>query len=266
MPVIAFVHHKGGVGTTMLTQLLAGELAKRGRKVAAVDLDPQGNLSRRMGYEQHQLADRLTTAEVVQTGAPDTFAQALLPCQWEPDWAEHIYLVPARLELENRVAEAGVPGSWRRLHRAVDRARYQFDDILIDTPPTMGHLFDLAACAADGLVLPTTPTIDGMNGTNRIIAMINDAERRTALGMHAEILGIVLNGQQTGVKDHAMNVTTARNGWGDLLWGMPITLRASVGGAGERAEPPQTIEGPAAPMIRCAAKDVVERYLERIAA
>lgn len=264
MPVTALVHHKGGVGTTMLVQLLAAELAAGGRRVLAVDFDPQGNLSRRMGYQEHQLDDRLTTAEITSAADPHLLMdKAILPCQWEPDWAERIDLVPARLELENRVAEAGVPGSWRRLHRALEIAREKYDDVLIDTPPTLGHLFDMAACAADGAILPTSPTYDGIRGTKRIIRLINDPERRTALGMRAKVLGIVINGKRP-TADHADRVDEALRTWGELVWQPQITLRAGVAGADERAEPPQCITDAAAPMIRMAAKSLTGRYLEEI--
>lgn len=267
MPVTAFVHHKGGVGTTMLVQLLAAELAARGRAVLAVDLDPQGNLTRRMGYQEHQLDQRLTTAEIVKEADPQLLMdKALLPCQWEPDWASRIQLVPARLELENRVYEAGIPGSWRRLHRALDIARQKFDDVLVDVPPTLGHLFDLAACASDELFLPTSPTYDGIRGAKRIIKLITDQERRIALGMHAEILGIVINGKRIGVRDHADRIDQALRTWGDLVWSPHITLRAGVAGADERAEPPQVITGEAGPMIRMAAKQITDRYLREVAA
>lgn len=263
MPVTAFVHHKGGVGTTMLVQLLAAELAGGGRRVLAVDLDPQGNLSRRMGYQEHQLDERLTTAEVVKEADPQLLLdKALLPCQWEPDWAEQIDLVPARLELENRVPEAGIPGSWRRLHRALDLAREKYDDVLIDVPPTLGHLFDLASCAADYVILPTTPTYDGIRGAKRIIRLIDDRERRVDMGLRAQVIGIVINGKRAGVRDHTDRIDQALRTWGDMVWSPHITLRAGVAGADERAEPPQIITDPAGPMIRLAAEQLTRRYLQ----
>lgn len=265
MPVTAFVHHKGGVGTTMLVQLLAAELAMRGRQVLAVDLDPQGNLSRRMGYQEHELENRPTTAELVKEADPQLLMDAaLLPCQWGHEWAENILLVPARLELENRVSEAGVPASWQRLHRALAHARDKFDDVLIDVPPTLGHLFDLATCASDYLLLPTSPTYDGMRGAGRILQLVGDRDRRVALGLRAEVLGIIINGRRMGVRNHGDRVDEALAQWGELVWEPSITLRNGVADADERAEPPQTITGPAAPMIRNAAEDLVRRYLQDV--
>lgn len=45
MKVISVINYKGGVGKTTLTANLAAELASKGRKVLAIDLDPQSNLT-----------------------------------------------------------------------------------------------------------------------------------------------------------------------------------------------------------------------------
>lgn len=45
MKIIAFFNNKGGVGKTSLVYHLAYMFAEMGRKVLAVDLDPQANLT-----------------------------------------------------------------------------------------------------------------------------------------------------------------------------------------------------------------------------
>src|SRR5882762_5535797 len=45
MKTIAFFNNKGGVGKTSLVYHLAWMFAERGKRVLAVDLDPQANLS-----------------------------------------------------------------------------------------------------------------------------------------------------------------------------------------------------------------------------
>ena len=48
MMIISFCNEKGGTGKTSTTALVAWELAKRGKKILAVDCDPQGNLTNLM--------------------------------------------------------------------------------------------------------------------------------------------------------------------------------------------------------------------------
>lgn len=61
------------------------------------------------------------------------------PIGWDAPYAERIVLCPARLELENRMSEAGVVGSHRWLAKALDGADEAFDYTLIDCPPGPGR-------------------------------------------------------------------------------------------------------------------------------
>ena len=49
--VVSILNQKGGVGKTTLTFNIAHALAKRGKKVLCIDMDPQGNLSLLCGIE-----------------------------------------------------------------------------------------------------------------------------------------------------------------------------------------------------------------------
>src|SRR5215475_9702973 len=45
MKTIAVINYKGGVGKTTITANVAAEMAFRGKRVLAIDLDPQANLT-----------------------------------------------------------------------------------------------------------------------------------------------------------------------------------------------------------------------------
>ena len=58
--VIAFTNQKGGVGKTTTATAFCGGLTLKGKRVLAIDLDPQGNLSFSFGAEDggHTIHDR----------------------------------------------------------------------------------------------------------------------------------------------------------------------------------------------------------------
>jgi cellulose biosynthesis protein BcsQ len=267
MAVTAFANHKGGVGKTFILEMIAAELAKRGRRVLAADLDPQANLSRRLGYLEADLEDRPTMAEAVQSARPDALRAALLPCQWEAEWAANITLAPSRIELENRVAEAGVPGSWLRLRKALAPLADEFDDVLLDTAPTLGHLLHLSLVASDYVVAPLVPEYDPVRGVHRLKAFIESDDNRQALGMqNLRLAGIILNAKRTGVSVHESRAAEAIATWGDLVWSPVVPLRAPAGEAVERGEPPQSCDGEAHKVIQAAATGLTDRFLKETAA
>jgi chromosome partitioning protein len=264
--VTVLANHKGGVGKTFLLMVMAAELAMRGSKVLVADLDPQANASRRLGYAETELEARPTIAEAIAESSPEIARRALLPCQWEPEWADNITLLPSRIELENRVAEAGVPGSWMRLDEALSPLLSEYDYVLIDTQPTLGHLLHLALVLADDVIAPAVPEYDAVRGAQRLKDFVSLPKNRRSLGIRAEVIGIVMNAKRAGVATHEGRVAKALEQWGDLLWQPPLPLRAPFHDTQEWAEPPHNATGEAGQVIRYAAKALVDRYLERAAA
>ncbi len=123
-------NNKGGVGKSTLTVRLAEALALLGRRVLVVDLDPQGNTSRRLGWEAQRVGEggravqNLTISEAIRADQVGVAAQCVQEIGWEEEWAEQIDLCPASFELENRLAEAGVVGAHRRLVKALEGADF----------------------------------------------------------------------------------------------------------------------------------------------
>ncbi|HEY2192797.1 MAG TPA: ParA family protein, partial [Actinomycetospora sp.] len=125
---VALANNKGGAGKTTVTAHLAEALAARGHHVLAVDMDPQANLSRRLGYGEAELTGMVTTAEVVAANRKGCAVDGLVQCRWGliphaggdvVELARRIDLLPARYDLEARVAEAGQLGSHERLDLAL---------------------------------------------------------------------------------------------------------------------------------------------------
>ncbi|MBF6347342.1 ParA family protein [Nocardia cyriacigeorgica] len=139
MQIYAIANQKGGVGKTTTTINLAATLAGYGRRVLAIDWDPQGHLTEAIGA---------TMAEDA------TLARALLG-QWTGelgDLVQHVggslYVMPTSDDmflLEPQMY--GRSGREYLLSRFLDSLVGIFDDVVIDCPPSLGALNDSALVA-----------------------------------------------------------------------------------------------------------------------
>jgi chromosome partitioning protein len=240
---IALLNNKGGVGKSMSTVYLAEALARAGKRVLVVDMDPQANATSHLGVIPHEGA---TLAEclsgTVQNGAlSNGFVYACgwggdttaAPSQRSRDIATRIRVAPASLALEDITMQAGLPGSHMRLRRALYGVDDAYDVTLIDCPPSMGHLTANALAALDDCehgdtcIVVTTPTKQAYAGALRAKQFVTMYAQD--LGVCAEITGLVVN-QVRGTTRHGQRVDQLADTFpGVPVLGSPISLRADVG-------------------------------------
>jgi len=140
---IAFANQKGGVAKTTTTLNLGVALAEQGKRVLAIDLDPQGNLTMSQGWNPDEiersmfdvLVHRLPITEIIQTNEIDVGVAS-------------IDLAGAELALSSMI------GRERALEKALQPVQESYDYILIDTPPSLGLLTINAFVAAQGVIVP----------------------------------------------------------------------------------------------------------------
>lgn len=161
MRITAVAAGKGGIGKTMTAAEMVAELARRGLRVGAVDLDQQGNLSTLLGVvDVAELPG--TTAEVL-AGECSTQVAAV-PVEDLPG----VELL-AGDDYLRALAGTLPPGRIRDL--AADW-RGRWDHVVIDCPPALDNLTLAAIVAADELVSPVAASRFAMDGLARLAEVI----------------------------------------------------------------------------------------------
>ena len=150
--VIAVTNQKGGVGKTTTCAGLCGGLAQMGKKVLAVDLDPQGNLSFSLGVE---VEDNFTIYDVMKGNCD--IGDAVIR-------GEICDVVPSNILLSGLELEMTGVGREYVLREQLGYIKKNYDYIILDTPPALSVLTINAYTASDELIIPMLCEVLSLQG------------------------------------------------------------------------------------------------------
>ena len=215
---IAVLSQKGGTGKTTTVRTLADVLRRRGMRVLAVDLDPQGNLSDYFDVPPEAdptigdvLMDRATIAEAAHDG-----------------------LVPANLTLaEAELSLAGKMGRELTLRRALGSVSDDWDLVLIDCPPSLGLLTVNALVAADDALLTAEAQYFALQGVEQALEVIELA--RESLNPELTWLGVVLTIADMRTVHSREAQASLKENVGDKLFATTIRQSIAYAESAERA-------------------------------
>ncbi|MGI6161758.1 MAG: ParA family protein [Christensenellales bacterium] len=180
--IIAVANQKGGVGKTTTNVNLSACIAEAGKRVLAIDIDPQGNTTSGLGIDKRSLQktvyDVLINGEDISNCIIDTCVKGLdlLPATMR--------LAGAEIELVSTLAREHV------LKNALKHVRRHYDYIFIDCPPSLGLLTINALTCADTLLVPIQCEFYALEGLSELMNTVKLI--RKALNPSLGVEGVVL--------------------------------------------------------------------------
>src|SRR3954454_7688785 len=147
--ITAVASQKGGVAKTTTSINLSAGIARTGKKVLLIDIDPQANSSRVILHNYSDLKKDDTIWNTIINNQP---------LKIYPTDISNLYAVPSSILLSN--ADIDLQSVFKREERLkihLDSVRDKFDFIFIDCPPSLSWLVYNALVAADKVLVPVSP-------------------------------------------------------------------------------------------------------------
>jgi len=180
--IISFANQKGGVGKTTSAVNIAACIGLLGKKVLAVDFDPQGNTTSGLGINKKSI--KKTSYDIIIGRA--SAADAVIPTPFT-----NLSVIPSNIHLAGAEFDIfTLDNREYRLKEAIETIKGNFDYIIIDCPPSLGMLTVNALTASDGIIIPMQCEYYALEGLTQLIMTIRSV--RKLYNPSLDITGILL--------------------------------------------------------------------------
>ena len=180
--IISIVNQKGGVGKTTTAVNLSAALAKAGKFVLLIDLDPQANATSGFGFDHKNIEKGVYEALVNGISLKEVILD--LP-------HEGLRLVPSTINLAGAAVElVNMERREFKLSDALLEIKHGYDFIIIDSPPSLGLLTVNGLAAAREVLIPVQPEYFALEGVGQLLNTIKIV--RENLKSDLELLGAVI--------------------------------------------------------------------------
>lgn len=166
MRTIAVANQKGGCGKTTTAINLSSCLAFKGYKVLLIDFDPQSHATMGLNIECDPGKNIYHVIAPAQTEAVG-LDEVIVPVK------ENFDVAPSDTRLCAVEQElALVDGREKRLLAAIERLKKSYDFVIIDCPPSIGHLCFNALRASSEAIIPIDMSLFSLRGVAKLTDMM----------------------------------------------------------------------------------------------
>jgi chromosome partitioning protein len=215
MYTLAVANQKGGVTKTTTAIHLGGALARMGRRVLLVDLDPQGSETE---YFLDLSALSETNYDLIVQG------KRVVPVKL----GEYIDLLPTNIDLAAaEIQLLTMPNFERRLKIALRKYEQEYDLCVLDCPPNLGVITRNALTAATESIL--VPVSTDLVAARTLPLMMNQVEevRESELNPNLHIWRILCTLHNAREREDTEVLASIRSTYGDIVYDQPVPRRAS---------------------------------------
>ena len=167
MRIIASANQKGGCGKTTTAINLSFSLGLKGLNVLLIDCDPQAHATMGLNIRPSDLENSMY--DLMKPGE-DNFtriADIIIPIK------DYFHLAPSSAALSAVEQElSGVDGRESRLSNAIESLNKTYDFIIIDCPPSIGHLCFNALRACDEVIIPIDLSLFSLRGVSKLMEIV----------------------------------------------------------------------------------------------
>jgi chromosome partitioning protein len=226
MRILSVVNQKGGCGKTTVSINLAAALAKKGKRVLLVDLDPQGHAGLGLNVD------------------PDDFERGMYDVLLQPSVEiddvvipviENLDLAPSTVVLAGAEQElADKQGRERRLAAKLSRMRKTYDYVVIDCPPSIGLLTFNALAASSETIIPVDPSFFSLHGLHKVRETLELLREELEHDVHIRVLANNYNSRTNFSRDILYEI---ENFHGDTMLKTAISHTVKLKEAASRGQP-----------------------------
>ena len=172
--ITSVINQKGGTGKTTTAVNLASALVKKKKRVLAIDMDPQGNLTYSLGINDFEgsIGDVLLGRAELKDVLVEREGFDIAPTDQRL----------SQLEFSNKKSS-------EYMLRDVLRKVRSYDYILIDCPPSLSVLTLNALCASNNVIIPIQLDVFSIQGLEQILGTISDV--KSSLNKKLQIAGVL---------------------------------------------------------------------------